>query len=138
VAGVLYELLPLVGGYYVGHTVRNAGNVYGTFAIVIGLLSWIYLSTTVALLSAEIDVVAVRRLWPRSLGATSVTADDRRPARARSARPDRRGHRRDPTRTAIDPKRRRRIARLRADHAGTQRTSAQRVTWRLRRFRCPR
>jgi hypothetical protein len=43
-AGVLYELLQTVGGYYVGHTLKHASNVYGTFGLVIGLLSWIYLS----------------------------------------------------------------------------------------------
>jgi membrane protein len=36
-AGVLYELLQTVGGYYVGHTLKNASNVYGTFGLVIGL-----------------------------------------------------------------------------------------------------
>jgi hypothetical protein len=28
-----------LGGYYVGHTLKHAGNVYGTFGLVIGLLS---------------------------------------------------------------------------------------------------
>jgi membrane protein len=40
-AGVLYEFLQTLGGYYVGHVVKDAGNLYGTFALVIGLLSWI-------------------------------------------------------------------------------------------------
>jgi uncharacterized BrkB/YihY/UPF0761 family membrane protein len=31
-AGVLYELLQTLGGYYVGHVLKDAGNVYGTFA----------------------------------------------------------------------------------------------------------
>ena len=65
-AGVLYELLQTLGGYYVGHTLRNASNVYGTFGLVIGLLSWIYLSAHITLLAAEGNVVATRRLWPRS------------------------------------------------------------------------
>ena len=33
----------------------------------IGLLSFIYLSVHIALLAAETNVVATRRLWPRSL-----------------------------------------------------------------------
>jgi YihY family inner membrane protein len=65
-AGVLYELLQTLGGYYVGHTLKNASNVYGTFGLVIGLLSWIYLSAHITLLAAEANVVATRRLWPRS------------------------------------------------------------------------
>jgi YihY family inner membrane protein len=65
-AGVLYELLQTLGGYYVGHTLKHASNVYGTFGLVIGLLSWIYLSAHITLLAAESNVVATRRLWPRS------------------------------------------------------------------------
>jgi YihY family inner membrane protein len=65
-AAILYEILQTLGGYYVGHTLRNASNVYGTFALVIGLLSWIYLGVHVTLLAAEGNVVAARRLWPRS------------------------------------------------------------------------
>ncbi len=65
-AAVGYEALQLTGGWYVGHVVRHAGNVYGTFALVIGLMSFIYLSVHMGLLAAEANVVAVRRLWPRS------------------------------------------------------------------------
>ena len=65
-AGVLYELLQTLGGYYVGHTLKHAGNLYGTFGLVLGLLSWIYLAAHITLLAAEGNVVATRRLWPRS------------------------------------------------------------------------
>ena len=65
-AGILYELLQTLGGYYVGHTLKHASNVYGTFGLVIGLISWIYLSAHITLLAAEANVVATRRLWPRS------------------------------------------------------------------------
>ena len=65
-AGVLYEALQTLGGYYVGHVLRNASNAYGTFALVIGLLSLIYLGAHITLLAAEANVVATRRLWPRS------------------------------------------------------------------------
>jgi membrane protein len=65
-AGGLYTLLQTLGGYYVGHVLKNASNTYGTFALVIGLLSWIYLAAHIMLLTAEANVVATRRLWPRS------------------------------------------------------------------------
>jgi len=65
-AAVLYEILQALGGYYVGHAVKGASSTYGTFALVIGLLSWIYLSAHITLLAAEGNVVATRRLWPRS------------------------------------------------------------------------
>ena len=79
-AAVAYEILQAVGGYYVGHVVRNASNTYGTFALVIGLLSWIYLAAHITLLAAEVNVVASRRLWPRSFSLIveqPATAADR-------------------------------------------------------------
>ena len=65
-AALLYELLQLLGGYYVGHALKHAGNTYGVFGVVFGLLTWIYLATHITLLAAEGNVVASRRLWPRS------------------------------------------------------------------------
>lgn len=80
-AGVLYELLQTLGGYYVGHTLKHASNLYGTFGLVIGLLSWIYLAAHITLLAAEGNVVATRRLWPRSFSLVfeqPATAADKR------------------------------------------------------------
>ena len=68
-AGALYELLQTLGGYYVGHTLKHASNLYGTFGLVIGLLSWIYLTAHITLLAAETNVVASKHLWPRSFSA---------------------------------------------------------------------
>jgi membrane protein len=71
--------LQLLGGYYVGHVLKGATNTYGTFALVIGLLSWIALTVQVMLYAAEGNVVASKRLWPRSVfqaGARSPTEAD--------------------------------------------------------------
>ena len=46
--------------------------------MVIGLLSWLYLGAQVTLLSAETNVVRVKRLWPRSLDPDDLTEADRR------------------------------------------------------------
>ena len=87
-AAVCYEALQLVGAYYVNRVVRNASNAYGTFALVIGLLSWIYLLATVFLFAAETNVIATRRLWPRPIGEGDEPARRRRGARSwRVARP---------------------------------------------------
>jgi YihY family inner membrane protein len=67
IATLGWELLQLVGGWYVSHEVRNATPVYGTFALVIGLLAWIHLGAFFTVLGAEANVVRDRRLWPRSL-----------------------------------------------------------------------
>jgi membrane protein len=69
VAAVLYQLVQALGAYYVERVVRNASALYGTFALVIGLLSWIYLAVTVFLYAAEVNVVMRRALWPRSFSA---------------------------------------------------------------------
>jgi membrane protein len=64
--GVAWQVLQSLGGLYVGHELKHASNTYGTFATVIGLLAFIYLSAQVLLLAAEANVVATHRLWPRS------------------------------------------------------------------------
>ena len=71
VAAFLWTALQRVGGYYVEHTIKRASNVYGTLALVIGLLVWIYLAGQLTLLCAEINVVRARRLWPRSRPAAA-------------------------------------------------------------------
>jgi YihY family inner membrane protein len=67
IATVGWELLQLLGGWYISHQVRNAGPAYGTFALVIGLLAWIHVGALFVVLGAEANVVRERRLWPRSL-----------------------------------------------------------------------
>jgi hypothetical protein len=47
--------------------VKDASAVYGFFGFVLGLLAWIYLGAQLTLYAAEINVVRVDRLWPRSL-----------------------------------------------------------------------
>jgi membrane protein len=74
-AAVGYEVLQLVGSLYVAHVLKSASNVYGTFALVIGMLSWIYLTATVVLVASEANVVATRHLWPRSLKPDAATPD---------------------------------------------------------------
>jgi YihY family inner membrane protein len=63
-AAVAYELLQQLGGLYVRHVLAHASETYGTFALVIGLLSWIFLVVEVALLSAEVNVVVQARRDP--------------------------------------------------------------------------
>jgi membrane protein len=75
-AAVAWTVLQVLGGYYVTHEVRSAGNVYGTFALVIGLLVWISLGAQVTLYGAEINVVWFRRLWPRSMVQPPINEGD--------------------------------------------------------------
>ncbi len=78
VAGsVLWEILQVLGGYYVGHVIRHASSTYGLFALVIGLLAWLHLGAQTTLYAAEINVVLTRGLWPRSIFSPEVPADER-------------------------------------------------------------
>ena len=67
VATIGWEILQVAGGWYISHEVKNASAVYGTFALVIGLLAWIHLGATFVVLGAETNVVRTRGLWPRSM-----------------------------------------------------------------------
>lgn len=74
-SAVLWLILQAVGGAYIGHVVKGAGETYGTFATVIGLLVWLYLGARVVVYSAELNTVLTRRLWPRSLLGPATAAD---------------------------------------------------------------
>lgn len=84
VAALAWQLLLLVGTYLITHELQGSSASYGVFGIVLGLLGWIYLSTLVILLCAELNTVRVLKLAPRSLlsvvepADTEVTAGDRR------------------------------------------------------------
>ena len=78
VAGVAAALLQLAGGFIIDSKLKGASQTYGTFAVVIGLLSWLYLQAQVTLFAAEINVVRSGRLWPRSLDPDNLTDADRR------------------------------------------------------------
>jgi membrane protein len=67
VAAVVWQILQLAGGYIVSHQLHRASSLYGTFGVVLGLMAWMYVQSEATLYAAEIDVVLVRGLWPRSL-----------------------------------------------------------------------
>ncbi len=76
-ATILWTLLQAVGGAYINHVVRNAGAAYGTFATVIGLLTWLFLGARILLYSAELNSVLALRLLPRGLLKPQEPADRR-------------------------------------------------------------
>lgn len=75
-AGIGYYGLQLIGAYYVTRTVQGAEDTYGTFAVVIGLLAWLYLQAQLTLIAAEVNVVVHRRLWPRGMSERDPTGAD--------------------------------------------------------------
>ena len=66
-AAVLWQLLQSFGGVYVARVVANASAVDAVFALVLGLLAFIYLAAVALMLCVEIDVVRVDSLYPRAL-----------------------------------------------------------------------
>lgn len=66
-AAAVWQLLQTFGVVYVGGVVRNADATNGVFAIVLGLIAWIYLATVAVLFCVQVNVVRVRRLYPRTL-----------------------------------------------------------------------
>jgi YihY family inner membrane protein len=91
-AAVFWETLQLIGTWYVSRGLAHASPTYGVFAIVITLLSWLYLGAQLTLLAAEINVVLRYRLWPRSVTQPPLTRADRltltRLARMETRRPE--------------------------------------------------
>ena len=77
IAGVIWQILQYVGGYFISHQLAHASPVYGTFAVVIGLLAWLYLQAELTLYAVEINVVRAFRLWPRAIAPPPYTEQDR-------------------------------------------------------------
>ena len=76
--GVLWTVLQAVGGYLIGHDLKNDSVAYGTFAAVLGLIAWIYLGCELMVYAAELNTVLARRLWPRGMVQPPLTEADQR------------------------------------------------------------
>jgi inner membrane protein YhjD len=82
-AAVGWEVLQLLGTYYLSHTLTRSSQVYGVFGLVLGLMAWLALEAVVIVFAAEINVIHVERLYPRSLltpftDNVTLTVADRR------------------------------------------------------------
>lgn len=69
-------ILQTIGGYLITHQLHNTSSLYGQFALVLAILSWLYLLAQVFTYAVEVNVVHAYRLWPRSLGGVHPTAAD--------------------------------------------------------------
>jgi YihY family inner membrane protein len=77
-ATVFWQVMQLIGGWYVGRELQHSTDTYGFFGIVIVLLVWIYLGAQAFLVAAEINVVQRYRLWPRSITQPPLTTADKK------------------------------------------------------------
>ncbi|MCV7281546.1 YihY/virulence factor BrkB family protein [Mycolicibacterium flavescens] len=82
-AAVIWQLLQWFGAGYVAHTVKTASATNSVFALVLGLLAFLYLVSVTLVMCAEVNVVRVDKLYPRSLMTpftddVELTSADRR------------------------------------------------------------
>ena len=64
---LLWQLLQLLGGVYVEHVITKANEMNAVFALVLGLVALVYIATVLAMLGVEVNVVLIKRLYPRAL-----------------------------------------------------------------------
>ncbi len=84
IAAVLWQLLQTFGVTYVSRVMDSASAVNGVFALVLGLLAFLYLAAFFGVLCVEINVVRVDRLYPRALLTPFTDAVDLTPGDKRS------------------------------------------------------
>jgi uncharacterized BrkB/YihY/UPF0761 family membrane protein len=89
-AGTGWTILQAVGGFVVGHYLKDDSAVYGLFGIVLGLFAWIYLIAELTVYAAELNVVLARKLWPRAMVQPPLTDADRRSMAAQAVQNQRR------------------------------------------------
>ena len=80
---VLWQLLQLLGAVYVEHVLKKANEMNAVFALVLGLVAFVYVAAVLALIGLEVHVVLTKRLHPRALltpftDAVQLTEADRR------------------------------------------------------------
>ena len=66
----------LWAGWLVARQLRHTSELYGFFGIVLGLLFFLFLAAQLVVYAAEINVVASRKLYPRSLITPPLTDAD--------------------------------------------------------------
>jgi membrane protein len=82
-ASIVWQVLQIFGTAYVDGVVRDARLAYGVFAIVLGLLAWLFFGAAGLVVGVEINVVRSKRLYPRALltpftDNVDLTSADRR------------------------------------------------------------
>lgn len=82
-AAVVWQLVQSFGAGYVSTTMSTASVTNSVFALVLGLLAFLYLISVSLVMCAEINVVRVDHLYPRALltpftDAVDLTSADRR------------------------------------------------------------
>ena len=80
---VMWQLLQMAGAQYVSRVLVGSATMTRTFALVLGLIGFIFIGALMAVLAMEINVVLTRHLYPRALltpftDNVKLTSADRR------------------------------------------------------------
>lgn len=67
VAGAIWQLLQTFGGVYIRYVVSRASVINGVFAVMLGVLAFMYIAAMLLVIAVEINVVRVDKLYPRAL-----------------------------------------------------------------------
>jgi YihY family inner membrane protein len=71
-------ILQSVGSWLLSRQLKHLGDLYGTFAIVLGLFFWLYLQAQIIVYAFEAGTVRALKLYPRSLTPGNHTRADRK------------------------------------------------------------
>ena len=74
IGGIGWSILQQIGGYLISHQLHRTTQIYGFFAIVLGLVFWLNLGARLFLYASEINIVAAQHSWPRGLFEPSAAA----------------------------------------------------------------
>lgn len=77
-AAVGLMVLQILGNIILQRQLKHLDSLYGTFAIVLGLLYWLYLQAQVFFYAIETASVRALRLWPRAVDQKKLTSQDRK------------------------------------------------------------
>ena len=67
IAALVWQLLQSFGAAYIGQVVKNASATNGVFALVLGLIAFLFIEACSIVLGVEVNVVRAQRLHPRAL-----------------------------------------------------------------------
>jgi len=67
IAAMVWQLLQSFGAAYIGQVVKNASATNGVFALVLGLIAFLFIEACAIVLGVEVNVVRAQHLHPRAL-----------------------------------------------------------------------
>jgi YihY family inner membrane protein len=77
-SAIAWQVLQSVGAALIRHAAHTSNTTNATFALVLGLLAFLFLQAELTLYAVEASVVRAQKLWPRSMFPPPLTEADRR------------------------------------------------------------